>query len=48
MAMNFEDMVQCNYCMKVFHESEIIYDEEEDREFCPYCDKSGYLMDLRE
>ena len=25
MAMNFENMVRCNNCMKSFHENEIVY-----------------------
>ena len=27
--MQFESMVRCNQCMKVFHENEIIYDGDE-------------------
>jgi len=37
-------IVQCNWCMAVFSESEIIIKLEE--EYCPYCNKTGYLMDL--
>ena len=48
MAMNFEDKVRCNNCMKEFFENEIVYNEAEDKEYCPYCGKSGYLMDLTE
>ena len=46
MAMNFESKVRCNQCMKVFFENEIVYDEDKDMEFCPYCGESGCLMDL--
>ena len=46
MIMQFEDMVRCNQCMKVFHENEVIYDGDEDMEFCPRCGEGGYLMDL--
>ena len=48
MAMNFENMVRCNDCMKVFQENEIVYDEAEDKEFCPYCGTSGCLMDMED
>lgn len=48
MSMEFENMVRCNNCMKVFHENEIIYDEKKDKEFCPYCSTSGCLMDIKE
>ena len=40
--------VRCNNCMEVFDEKEIIYNEDLDREFCPYCGKAGCLMDLLE
>ena len=48
MSMEFENMVRCNNCMKIFHENEIIYNEREDKEFCPYCGVSGCLMDVKE
>ena len=48
MSMEFENMVRCNNCMKIFHENEIIYNEKEDKEFCPYCGVSGCLMDIKE
>ena len=48
MAMNFEEIVRCNDCMQVFHENEIVYDEQKDEELCPYCGKSGCLMDLKD
>ena len=41
-----ESIVRCNHCMKVFYEKEIIYDEENDVEKCPYCGESGGLMDI--
>ena len=39
-------LVRCNMCMNVFDESEIIYDGDEDEEYCPYCGEAGALMDL--
>ena len=48
MSMKFENMVRCNNCMKVFHENEIIYNEREEKEFCPCCGVSGCLMDAKE
>lgn len=48
MAMNMENKVRCNDCMKVFNENEIVYDEAEDKEYCPYCGVSGCLMDLND
>lgn len=42
------DKVRCNNCMEVFDERELIYDENEDMEFCPYCGKGGCIMDLGE
>lgn len=48
MVMNFDDMVRCNNCMKVFYENEIVYDKVKDEEFCPYCDTSGCLMDMKD
>lgn len=46
MSMEFEKMVRCNQCMEIFHENEIVYDGDEDKEYCPYCGKSGCLMDI--
>ena len=48
MSMEFENMVRCNNCMKMFHENEIIYNEREEKEFCPCCGVSGCLMDVKE
>ena len=48
MSIEFENMVRCNNCMKIFHENEIIYNEREDKEFCPYCGVGGCLMDIKE
>lgn len=44
--VDMEGKVRCNNCMTVFCESEINYDEIEDKEFCPYCGASGCLMDM--
>ena len=41
-----ERTVRCNWCMKTFPESKIIFDPRSDEEACPYCQKSGYLMDI--
>lgn len=38
--------VRCNWCMKEFHESDILYDEETETEFCPFCGESGNLMNF--
>lgn len=40
--------VRCNNCLKVFDETEIVYDNNKDTEFCPRCGKGGYLMDIDE
>lgn len=39
----FENKVICNNCMKEFFENEIIYDGDEDMEFCPYCGEGGCI-----
>ena len=44
----FENIVRCNTCMKEFYEYEIIYDGEEDMEFCPYCGEGGCIRDMRD
>ena len=38
-------MVKCNWCDHLFPEEKIIYDKQEEKEYCPYCQESGYLMD---
>lgn len=38
--------VRCNNCMEVFDEKELVYDGDEDMEFCPYCGGGGCIMDL--
>lgn len=38
--------VRCNNCMEVFDEKELIYNGDEDIEFCPYCGEGGCIMDL--
>ena len=40
--------VKCNNCMKVFEEDEIVYDSDDDMEYCPYCGDGGCLMDLED
>jgi hypothetical protein len=42
--------VTCNWCGWIGTENDIILGEDEDgdlEEFCPKCNKEGYLMDLR-
>lgn len=39
-------IVRCNMCMKVFNESEISLNPVSGDEICPYCHRSGILMDL--
>lgn len=39
-------MVRCNNCMKIFHENEIIYEGDDDMEFCPHCHEGGCIMDI--
>lgn len=41
-------LVRCNMCARVFDESKIGYNPEDNVETCPYCHRSGYLMDLSE
>lgn len=38
--------VRCNQCMNEFDEEEIIYNGDDDTEYCPHCGESGCLMDL--
>ena len=38
--------VRCNMCEEEFDEKEIVYDGNQDAEYCPRCEKAGYLMDL--
>ena len=33
--------VRCRNCMEVFDEKELIYDGEEDMDFCPCCGEGG-------
>lgn len=40
------DKVRCNWCMKVFEEKDIKVIGE--KEFCPFCNIEGYLMDITE
>ena len=40
--------VRCNQCMKVFDEERIVYDGEDDIEYCPECGEGGCLMDIAE
>lgn len=33
--------VRCNNCMEIFDEKELVYDGEEEMDFCPYCGEGG-------
>ena len=46
MSMEFENMVRCINCKKEFHENEVIYDGDEDMEFCPYCGEGETIRDI--
>lgn len=46
MSMEFENMVRCLNCKKEFHENEVIYDGDEDMEFCPYCGEGNTIKDM--
>ena len=37
-------MIKCNMCETKFNESEIVYDSEDDIEYCPKCGENGCLM----
>lgn len=41
-------IIKCNNCMKEFEEEKIVYDGDDDTEYCPFCGESGYLMDINE
>nr|DAH15371.1 MAG TPA: zinc-ribbon domain protein [Caudoviricetes sp.] len=41
-------MVKCTNCMKEFDECEVVYDGDDDMEYCPMCGECGCLMDLTE
>lgn len=43
---NFKDKIRCNQCMAEFDETAIVYDGEEDIEYCPECGENGCLMDI--
>ena len=38
-------MVKCNWCEWLGHEHEI--EIIKDKEYCPNCHKTGYLMDIK-
>lgn len=38
--------VRCNQCLEIFDEEEIVYDGDEDEEYCPKCGESGCLMNI--
>lgn len=40
--------VRCNNCMKEFDEQKVVYDGNDDMEYCPYCGECGCLMDLED
>lgn len=40
-------LVRCNWCMEIFEEETIPYDEDL-QEYCPKCKEYGFLMDMGE
>lgn len=46
MPNNHNGYVRCNNCMKTFHENALVYDGDEDMEFCPFCGEGGVIMDI--
>lgn len=40
------DKVICNNCGEIFEEDRIIYDGEDDMEYCPYCHEGGRIGNL--
>lgn len=40
--------VRCNNCGKEFDEKEIVYNADDDLEYCPHCNKTWCLMDLED
>ena len=45
--MDEQQKVKCNWCDKVFTEDKIDV-HKDDEEYCLYCTKTGYLMDLED
>ena len=39
--------VKCENCEKIFDEREVIYDGEEDMDFCPYCGEGGEIVYIK-
>lgn len=39
-------MVRCVWCENEFSEDKILFDEDTEIEHCPFCGRSGCLMDL--
>lgn len=48
MSINIKYEVKCTNCKKEFFEREIVYDGDEDMEFCPYCGEGGCIVDLED
>lgn len=44
----FGFICKCNHCDHIFPEQAIIYDKEQEIEFCPECNGTGAIMDLGE
>lgn len=40
--------VMCKNCIEVFDETELIYDGEDDMDFCPYCGEGGCFIGINE
>lgn len=41
-------LIRCNMCGKEFSEEEILIEEGTDKEYCPICFSTGYLMTIDE
>jgi len=42
-----EVKVKCNWCMAEFEEGNIIIESVSEKELCPKCRRSGFLMDIK-
>lgn len=45
---NIDAMVKCTNCGNKFPEKEVVYDGDEDMEFCPYCGEGGCIETLED
>lgn len=47
MSKNIDAMVKCTNCGNKFPEKEVVYNGDEDMEFCPYCGEGGSLESIK-